>query len=86
MNKEEYIKYIENNEEISRQLEMISSISATIELLIRKNIIEAEEFSKIKKRYKEQIIQESYGREKQEDLKAVKTIDEFMKLIGGKNE
>ena len=86
MNKEEYIKYVENNEEMSRFLEMISSINATIELLIRKNIIEAEEFSKIKKRYKEQIIQESYGREKQEDLKAVKTIDEFMKLIGGNNE
>jgi len=86
MNKEEYIKYVENNEEISRQLEMISSINATIELLIRKNIIKTEEFSKIKQRYKEQIIQESYGREKQEDLKTIKTFDEFMKLIGGKNE
>ena len=84
MNKEEYIQFVEKNEDLSRVLELSSSINAILEILINKNICSIEEFKEIKEKYREDMLERSYARETQEDLKAAKTITEFMDMIGVK--
>jgi len=81
MNKEEYIKYVENNEDLSRTLEISSTINTIVEILINKNICEIEEFKSTKQKYKNQMLDDSYAREKPEDLEAVKTIDNFFNMF-----
>ena len=83
MNKEEYIKYVENNEDLSRVLETNSSLNAIIEILINKNIFNKEEFKEIKQKYKKQMLDDSYARENPEDLKNVKAFNDFFKMLGG---
>lgn len=84
MNKEEYIQFVEKNDDLSRVLELSSSIKAILEILIFKNICNIEEFKEIKEKYREDMLERSYARETQEDLKAVKTITEFMDMFGVK--
>lgn len=83
MNKEEYIKYVENNEDLSRILETNSSLNALIEILINKNIFKKEEFKKTKQKYKKQMLDDSYARENPKDLENVKAINDFLKMFGG---
>lgn len=82
MNKEEYTKYIENNEDIHRILEITSSLNTVIEILITKGVCTTEEFNKIKQKYKKQLIDDSYAKEKPEYLEAAK----FMSMFTGKGE
>lgn len=86
MDKEEYTKYIENNEDIHRILEVTSSLNTVIEILITKGVCTTEEFNKIKQKYKNQMIDDSYAREKPEDLEAAKTINDFMSMFTGKGD
>lgn len=81
MNKEEYIKYVENNEDLSRTLETSSTVNTIVEILISKNICEIEEFKSIKQKYKNQMLDDSYAREKPKDLEAVKTINDFFNMF-----
>lgn len=82
MNKEEYIKYVQNNEELSRIVEIGSNINAIVKILIDKCICTGEEFRELKQKYEKQMLDNSYAREKSEDLEAVKTITDFMKTFG----
>lgn len=86
MNKEEYIKYVESHEELNRICELSSSIGAIVSILIKKGICKIEEFEKIKQEYKKKIIDNSYARETQEDLEAVKTIGNFINTYLRKEE
>lgn len=81
MNKEEYIKYVENNEDLSRTLEIGSTLNTIVEILINKNICKIEEYKSIKQKYKNQMLDDGYAREKPEDLEAVKTIDDFFNMF-----
>ncbi len=81
MNKEEYIKFVENNEDMSRRLEIVSTLNTIVEILINKNICETEEFKSIKQKYKNQMLDYNYAREKPEDLEAAKTIDNFFNMF-----
>ena len=84
MSEEEYIKYVESDEDLLRIIEVNSNICAIIDILINKGICKPEEFKKIKQENKKEILNNSYKREKQEDLKAVKTINDFINLFGDK--
>lgn len=81
MNKEEYIKYIQNNEELSRIIEISSCLNTIVHILIDKCICTNEEFRKLKQKYKKKTLDDSYAREKPEDLETVKTINDFIKMF-----
>lgn len=85
MNKEEYKKIIENNDETKYRLEIRSSIYALLGILISKNLCTREEYHKLKEKLKEEIINLDYKNKKKEDLEALKAINSFMNLFGGKN-
>ena len=80
MNKEEYTKLVKSNEETYRIIELTSTINAIANILINKKICKSEELKKIKGQYEEQMINDSYEREKPENLEAVKI---FNNLFGG---
>ena len=46
MNKEEYVKFIENNAEADQNVEILSNLCAVIDILIDKNICTNEEYKK----------------------------------------
>ena len=82
MNKEEYIKYVQNNEELSRMVEIGSNINAIVRILVDKCICTGEEFRELKQKYEKKMLDDSYARENAKDLEAVKTINDFMKMFG----
>ena len=46
MNKEEYVKFIENNAEADQNVEILSNLCAVIDILIDKNICTNEDYKK----------------------------------------
>ena len=82
MNKEEYIKIIENNEETNQYVEMLSTLTAVIDILIKKNVCTGKELDEEREICRKYVLNESYKKEKKEDLETIKT---FMDIFGGIN-
>ena len=75
MNKEEYTKFVENNELLNYNLELASALNTVVQILINKNMCNLEEFKDLKQQYKNQLLNDCYAKENQEDLKALKTFN-----------
>lgn len=85
MDKDEFIKYVESNKKLDGQIEEDSIICAIIEILVKKGICENKEFQEIKKKYRDNILDDSYAKLNNKELEAMKTINSFMKdMLWGK--
>lgn len=84
MTKEEYIKFVKENEEMNRFLKIAAQLTTIQSILIKEKICSAEEFDKTEQFYTEKLIEAKYETENKEDLKTVKKINNFMKMFGGK--
>ena len=60
MNKEEYIKYVQNNEELSRTVGICSNINAIVQILIDKGICTVEEYGELKQKYEKKMLDDSF--------------------------
>lgn len=74
MNKEEYIKFVKENEEMNRFVTIASQLTTILHILVKSNLCTAEEFDKIQQSYTEKIIEEKYDSENQEDLENAKKL------------
>lgn len=83
MNKEEYIKYVKENEEMSRFIEIAAQVSTILHILINSKLCTREEYDKLKQLYTEEIIEKKYIEETPEDLKNAKTIIDFVNMFKG---
>lgn len=83
MTKEEYIKFVKENEEMSRFVEIAAQLTTIKDILIRTKLCSEEEFDKLKQIYAEKVIEEKYKLENKEDLKTAKKINDFMKMFSG---
>lgn len=83
MTKEEYIKLVKENEEISRFVEIAAQLITIKDILIRTKLCSEEEFDKLKQIYAEKLIEKKYKSESKEDLKTAKKINDFMKMFSG---
>lgn len=82
MNKEEYIKFVKENEEMSRFVEIAARLTTIESILISKEICSVEEFDKTKEFYTEKLIEKKYELENKEDLEKAKKINDFLKMFG----
>ena len=86
MNKEEYIKYVKENEEMGRFIEIASQLSTILHILINSKLCTQEEYNKLKQLYAEEIIEKKYSEENPEDLENAKKIIDFINVFKSKGE
>lgn len=77
MKYEEYIKFLKNNEETNRIIELTSTANAIAYLLVDKNICTMDEIKKIKEKYINKMLEENFKNENEETLKALKTFNDL---------
>lgn len=83
MNKEEYIKFVKENGEMNRFVEIASQLLTIQNILVKSKLCTVEEFDKTKEFYTEKLIEAKYEAENKADLENAKKINDFMKMFGG---
>ena len=82
MNKEEYIKFVKENEEMSRFVEIAAQLKTIEYYLIENNLCNASDFNRTKEYFSKKIIEAKYEAENKEDLEKAKKINDFFKMFG----
>jgi len=82
MNKEEYIKYIENNNQLKKEAEVSIDLMAILKILIEKGVCTDKEFAEIRKQCKDSFYDTTYKKISKEDLDRMKTMIDLINMCG----
>lgn len=84
MNKEEYIKYVESNNELKRDAATGIDLMTILAILIEKGICTDKEFEEKRKKCKDDFYNISYKKLNEKDLEKLKTMSYFMNMFVNK--
>ena len=82
MNKEEYIKYVESNNELKRDAETNINLMAILKILIEKGVCTDKEFEEKRKQCKDGFYDMTYKKISKEDLDRMKTMMDLINMCG----